>query len=237
MRKARTKYLHRVCQNVIRHNLIKNEIQLETCEVKMNFGIAIFGLNGSGKSTLTCALAKEIDFFEIDMEDYYFPEQMESRKRALDKNIIMVPDHIDGIRSLPFSNPRTKNEVQSAVFKDIKRHSKFIISGVTMNWSDEILTHIDIAFWVQAPLEERLKRIQDREEKRFGTRVLDGGDMFNQQLEFRKVVENRDIKTIEEHANKLSCPVIVIDGTLAVAHNLEKIMENLTVCCEESYNK
>ena len=104
----------------------------------MNYGIAILGLNGSGKSTLTRALAKKIDFFEMDMEDYYFPEQMESRKCALDNINLMLPDLVEGVRSLPFSNPRTKNEVQSAVIKDIKRHQKFIISGVTMNWSDEI---------------------------------------------------------------------------------------------------
>ena len=45
-------------------------------------GIAIFGLNGAGKSTLTHALAKELKFYEMDVEDYYFPEQKESRKNA-----------------------------------------------------------------------------------------------------------------------------------------------------------
>lgn len=111
--------------------------------------------------------------------------------------------------------------------ENIKTHPRFIISGVTMNWSDEILSRIDIAFEVQTPLEERLKRIQAREEKRFGARVLDGGDMFAQQMEFRKVVKNRDSKAVEECAMKLGCPFIVIDGTLSVIHNLEKIIDNL----------
>jgi thymidylate kinase len=103
--------------------------------------------------------------------------------------------------------------------ENIKTHPRFIISGVTMNWSDEILSCIDIAFWVQTPLEERLKRIQAREENRFGA-------MFTQQMEFRKVVENRDSKAVEECAMKLGCPVIVIDGTLSAIHNLEKIIDN-----------
>lgn len=192
----------------------------------MIYGIAIFGLNGGGKSTLTHALAKQIDYFEMDVEDYYFPEQRESRIWALENNRMIDTEHID---ELPFSYPRTKSEVQYAIMEDIKTHPKFVLSGVTMNWSDEILSHIDIAFWVQTPLEERLKRIQTREEKRFGARVLDGGDMFLQQMEFRKVVENRDLKAVEECVMKLVCPVIVIDGTLSVIHNLEKIIDNLII--------
>lgn len=191
-------------------------------------GIAIFGLNGGGKSTLTHALAKQIGYFEMDVEDYYFPEQRESRKWALENcNVIDTePEHLG---ELPFSNPRTKNEVQIAIMEDIKAHPKFIISGVTINWSDEVQSRIDIAFWVQTQLEERLNRIQAREEKRFGARVRVGGDMFAQQMEFRKIVENRDSKAVEECATKLGCPVIVINGTLSVIHNLEIIIDNLNI--------
>lgn len=193
-------------------------------------GIAIFGLNGGGKSTLAHALAKQIDYFEMDMEDYYFPEQRESRKGALDNADIIETEHLG---ELPFSNPRTKSEVQDAVLEDIKKHPKFILSGVTMNWCEDILSHIDIAFWIQTPLKERLKRIQAREEKRFGSRVLEGGDMYEQQREFRKVVENRDIKTVEECAKKFKCPVIVLDGTLPVNQNLARVVSIVCNCAEE----
>ncbi len=187
-------------------------------------GIAVFGLNGGGKSTLTHALAKQIGYFEMDVEDYYFPQQRESRKWALENRSVIENDQPD---ELPFSNPRTKSEVQTAILENIKIHPRFIISGVTMNWCDEILSSIDIAFWVQTPLEERLKRIQAREEKRFGARVLDGGDMYEQQMEFREMVKNRNLNEVEECAMKLGCPVIVIDGTLSVIHNLENIINNL----------
>lgn len=159
----------------------KDNTNLNLWGIKMIHGIAIFGLNGGGKSTLTHALAKQIDYFEMDVEDYYFPEQRESRIWVLENNRMIDTEHID---ELPFSNPRTKSEVQYAIMGYIKTHPKFVLSGVTMNWSDEILSHIDIAFWVQTPLEERLKGIQTREEERFGARVLDGGDMFLQQMEF-----------------------------------------------------
>ena len=187
-------------------------------------GIAVFGLNGSGKSTLTHALSKQISYLEMDVEDYYFPQQRESRRSALENNSVIENDQLD---ELPFSNPRTKNEVQTAILENIKIYPRFIISGVTMDWCDEILSRIDIAFWVQTPLEERLHRIQQREEKRFGARVLYGGDMYDQQMEFREMVKNRNLNEVEECAMKFSCPVIVIDGTLSVIHNLEKITHSI----------
>lgn len=187
-------------------------------------GIALFGLNGGGKSTLAHALAKQIGYFEIDVEDYYFPEQRKSRKWAMEHDEIMVTEHLGDV---PFSTPRTKEEVQDALLKDMQSHQKFIISGVTMNWKEEILSRINIAFWVQTPLEERLKRIKMREEKRFGERVLPDGDMYAQQIEFQKVVGNRDIEKVEESAERLKCPIIVLDGTVSVEENLEKIMKHI----------
>lgn len=188
-------------------------------------GIAIFGLNGAGKSTLAHGLARETGYFEMDAEDYYFPEQRQSRRQALENSGVLSIEPTD---VLPFSNPRTKQEVQAAMIEDMKAHPQFILSGVTMNWSDEILSRIEIAFWVQAPLEERLRRIQAREEKRFGARVLAGGDMFTQQMEFRKIVKNRDIQSVAESAEKLGCPVVILDGGLPVAENLEKVKECLS---------
>lgn len=187
-------------------------------------GIAIFGLNGGGKSTLAHALAKHTDYFEMDVEDYYFPEQRESRKWALENSSVISAKYVG---ELPFSNPRTKGEVQDAILKDINKHPKFILAGVTMNWCEEILSRIDIAFWIQTPLEERLKRIQSREEQRFGERVLTGGDMYTQQMEFRNVVKNRDPKLMEACAEKLPCPIIVLDGTLPVKHNLDVILSSI----------
>ena len=55
-------------------------------------GIAVFGLNGVGKSTLTHALAKAMGYFEMDVEDYYFPEQKESRQWALENRDVINSD-------------------------------------------------------------------------------------------------------------------------------------------------
>ena len=186
-------------------------------------GIAIFGPNGAGKSSITHALAKALGCAEMDVEDYYFPEQSASRQKALEGEYSRTAH----LGTLPYSVPRTKEEVQSGLLRDIPADGRFILSGVTMNWTEDILSRLDIAFWVRVPLEIRLQRIASREEKRFGDRVRPGGDMYEQQKDFRAMVEGRDPKTIEQTALGLKCPVYPLDGTLPVAENVARIMAYL----------
>jgi len=109
----------------------------------MQEGIAIVGLNGSGKSTLGHALAKELNYYEIDVEDYYFPEQKESRCAALDG---VYGDSLDYLGDMPYSVARTKEEVEEGIAKDISAHPRYILTGVTINWSEEILSTIKYVF-------------------------------------------------------------------------------------------
>lgn len=183
--------------------------------------IAIFGENGSGKSTLAHALAKELDLFEMDAEDYYFPQQKADRLRALEGT--GTPESPSPI--LPFSVSSPVEEVEAAMLADIRLHPRFVLSAVTPKWCDEILSQLSIAFWLQTPLSVRLERIFSREHRRFGARVLPSGDMYEQQLAFRQMVENRNPDQIRQYAQKLPCPVIVLDGTKPVEENLRRIKE------------
>ena len=87
----------------------------------MGIGIALVGLNGSGKSTLGHALAKELGYFEIDVEDYYFPEQKESRQAVLEGRYDIECSYLGEI---PYSEARNKSEVNHAIARDIVSHEK-----------------------------------------------------------------------------------------------------------------
>ncbi len=189
-------------------------------------GIALLGLNGSGKSTLAHAISQQLNFYEMDIEDYYFPEQKESRLKALEGDSsekTLLPD------ILPFSSSLTKSDVESLLLKDILMHPHFVLAGVTMNWREEILSRVRIAFLIKTPLEIRLQRIQDREIMRFGSRVLPGGDMYDQQCEFRRIVAEKDSEIVYLSAERLSCPVIKLDGTRSVEDNLQLIKRFITM--------
>lgn len=190
----------------------------------MIHGIAIMGLNGCGKSTLAHAISKKLDFYEIDVEDYYFPEQKNSRQAILEQKYDVECEYKGEI---PYSVSCSKAEVQGMIRKDIERHPKFVIAGVTMNWEEDILSAIDIVFILEVPSDERVKRVQQREEIRFGSRVIPGGDMYEQQKEFREIIANKSSQSVEESANKIQCRKVKLDGTKSIDHNVSVIMKEL----------
>lgn len=123
--------------------------------------------------------------------------------------------------------PRSKREVQEMIRNEIKKHTQFVISGVTMNWDEDILEAIDVAFILEAPTEVRVKRVQHREEIRFGSRVLLGGDMYEQQKEFRNIIAGKSNQTVEESANKLKCVKVKLDGTKSINENVAIVVRTI----------
>ncbi len=187
-------------------------------------GIAIMGLNGCGKSTLAHTISKKLGFYEIDVEDYYFPEQKDSRQAILEQKYDVECKYKGEI---PYSVSCSKTEVQEMIRKDIERHPQFVIAGVTMNWEEDILSAIDIVFILEVPGEERVKRVQQREEIRFGSRVMPGGDMYEQQKEFRDIIASKSDQSVEESANKIQCRKVKLDGTKSIDHNVSVVMKVL----------
>lgn len=153
-------------------------------------GIIVFGANGSGKSTLGKELACLLNFKYMDIEDYYFKKS-----------------------DIPYSKPRSKEEVIKLMLADIKRYGSFVISAVTGDFEDYITSLYDLAVFLSAPLDIRMQRIKDRAYEKFGNRVLQGGDMYESQKNFEEFARTRDLKIIDNWANTLSCPIIHIDGT------------------------
>lgn len=187
-------------------------------------GIAIMGLNGCGKSTLAHAIAKRLDFYEMDVEDYYFPEQKNSRQAVLEQQYDVKCEYKG---ELPYSMPCSAKEVQEMIRNDIEKHQQFVISGVTMNWDEDILSVIDVAFILEVPAQERVKRVQHREEVRFGSRVMSGGDMYEQQKAFRDIIANRSNERVDESADRLQCKKVRLDGTKSIEESISWIMDIL----------
>lgn len=187
-------------------------------------GIAIMGLNGCGKSTLAHALAQRLGLYELDVEDYYFPEQQLARRAALEGR-----PEVSGRRggALPFSRPRTREEVQERIAADIEGHPRFVICGVTMNWDARILSAIDVAFILEVPAEERVRRVSQREQFRFGARVMPGGDMCEQQQAFRELIGRKSHRLVEESAARMPCRRVRLDGTRRIDENVDIILGTL----------
>ena len=166
-------------------------------------GIIVFGANGSGKTTLGRELARILDFKRMDVEDYYFRKS-----------------------EIPYNDARSKDEVVNMMLADIEKYRSFVISTVVGDLGDVITQYYKLAVHISAPHELRMERIKQRVYDKFGERVLEGGDMYEQEQKFFNFVASRPLTIIDQWAETLACPVIHIDGTVDWRVSATNIAEN-----------
>lgn len=172
--------------------------------IDMGYGIAIVGANGSGKTVLGRYLAGLLGYYHMDIEDYSFKDS-----------------------TIPYSNPRTKEEVHKLLLADIEKQERFILSAVNCDFGDDINNRYRCVIYIKVPLETRLNRVKQRSFNKYGSRILEGGDMYEQEQKFFKFAASRTMDKTENWLQTLTCPVICIDGTEPVEVNAKKIKESI----------
>jgi len=160
--------------------------------------ILICGLNGSGKTTFGMKLADRLKYDFLNDEDYYFFES-----------------------EVPFSCSRSEEAAKEYIVSYFGCHENVVIVATRGDLGVRINSMYDCVIYLSAPAEIRLSRIKERDEKRFGERVLPGGDMYEQQRKFHDFALSRTAEKIEKWMEMLECTVIKLDGTRAVDENIE----------------
>ena len=171
-------------------------------------GILICGLNGAGKSTLGKALAERMSFQFIDNEDLYFPKTDSS---------------------YAFSNPRSDAEAIRILEEWIEKNDRFIFAAVKGNYGETLLSKLDCVILIEAPRNVRLERVRRRSARRFGDRILSGGDLAQPENEWFQRVERRPedyVLTWLADAH-LTCPIIHADGTRPVEENAGLLLSQI----------
>lgn len=166
-------------------------------------GILITGLNGCGKSTVCKLLAEKMNYFSMDVEDYYF-----------------IKD------DTPYSKFNTYEQTKKLMLDDIKKHNNFVLATVNCDWGEDIASMCKLAVVLKAPLDIRMQRIKKREYDKFGDRVLTGGDLYESQQKFHTKVLNRGEEHIEKQMQFITCPVLELDATLPIIDIVNAIYEN-----------
>lgn len=170
-------------------------------------GIVVCGLNGSGKSTLGRALAQRLGARFLDMEDLTFPE-----KAGADR----------------FAAPRPPEEVQARLRAEIEKHEDFVLAAVTARLDPELLSRFFLAVRLEVPREIRLQRVRNRSLAQFGSRMLPGGDLYEQEQAFLSQIAGKSEQRVEDWVKALPCPVLRVDGTKEMEENLSWIVEQIT---------
>lgn len=176
--------------------------------------IHIFGGSGSGTTTLGRAIQETYGFEHLDVDDYYWL-----------------------LTKLPFTEKRELQERQNLLRRDIDAAGNCIISGSLCGWGDIFIPDFSLAIYMITPTELRIERLQKREMERFGDRILEHGDMYENHMEFMEWARSydkagnnfRSFTLHEEWQKQISCPVIRMDGTLSMQEQLEQIQGYLTV--------
>ena len=172
-------------------------------------GIIIFGSSGSGTTTLGREAAKLLGFQHFDLDDYLWRWDTK----------------------IPFTVTRPREERIKLLMGDISRFPHFIMSGSMDSYNAPFVPLFDLAVLIFAPVETRVERVNARELARFGERILPGGDMFETHKDFLAMVHRYDTdgspcrRVHEQWAATLPCPVLHVDGTVAIAKNAGRIVE------------
>ena len=174
----------------------------------MGIGIQICGLNGSGKSTLGRALAEKIGFYFIDDENLYF-----SRSNPNE----------------PYTNPKPRHEVEQLLMNEVKKHPDFVFAAVKGDYEKDIISMYDYVIMLEVPKSVRSKRVRNRSYKKFGSRMLPGGDLYNQEEAFFQMVESRQGSYVENWLRTVKCPIIRVDGTKPIEENVEYIINSISI--------
>ena len=170
-------------------------------------GILVCGLNGAGKSTVGRTLADRLGYLFIDNEDLYFPKAGSSYE---------------------FSNPRSKEEVIRMLEDRIAQNDKFVFAAVRGDYGDKLISSLQTIVLIETPKSVRSRRVRDRSFRKFGDRILQGGDLYEKEERWFAVVDSRPEDYVTEWLEKVDRPVIRVDGTLPIEKNVEHIVSILT---------
>ena len=167
-------------------------------------GVIICGMNGSGKSTLGRALAEHLGWRFLDNEDLYFPKA--------------DPAH-------PFALERTQEEVEALLLEALRSEEKLIFAAVRGNYGAAVLPYYKAAVLVEVPRDLRLARVKARSFRKFGERMLPGGDLYESEKRFYDLVAARPEDYATRWLDTVDIPVLRVDGTRPVGENIAIITE------------
>lgn len=183
--------------------------------------IYIYGASGSGTSTFGRYICHKLGYFFMDIDDYFWqptnpPYQL---KRS-------ISDRLEGLK------------------KDLVKHDKVVLSGSLVDWGDELIPSFCLTLRLETDTTIRIDRLKKRERERFGNRIDVGGDLYETHQHFLKWAASYDQGGLDRRSRlkfdtwqkQLSCPQIVLDGSLPIEKNFKKIKPILSSLKPREFN-
>ncbi|MDE5757508.1 MAG: AAA family ATPase [Allobaculum sp.] len=170
--------------------------------------IYVYGASGSGTSTFGRYLAKQLHYFFMDIDDYFWQPT-----------------------SPPYQIKRSPSARIERLKTDIVEHDHVVLSGSLMDWGDELIPLFTLAIRLETATPIRIERLKKRERARFGHRLDVGGDMYETHQKFlawaalydEGGLNMRSRAKFEHWERQLGCPQLLLNGNLPLETNFERI--------------
>lgn len=170
--------------------------------------IHIFGASGSGTSTLGRKICAELGYRFMDTDDYYWAPS-----------------------DPPYMRKREKEERLAQMRRDILSNENVVISGSLVDWGDALIPMFTLAVRLVTDTETRIERLRNREREKFGDRILPGGDMYRNHMEFLEWARGYDTGGADTRSRRkhdiwekqLLCRKIDLDGAADLEENFQAV--------------
>ena len=177
--------------------------------IKMATGIMIIGPSGSGKTTLGKLVADELGYPYFDVDDYIWRKDTEE----------------------PYTVMYSREEKIEGLKTAVSPYEHFVMAGSmsSFHYAFDNMFEMMVLLYVEPDI--RVKRVHDRAIERFGNRVLEGGDMYENHMKFLEYNRNYEsdgspnLKEQKEWMNSLSCIKMELDGTRNLDLNVKTVVE------------
>ena len=171
--------------------------------------IHITGASGSGTTTLGRSLSAYLGYQHIDSDDYFW-----------------LPT------DPPFQTVRPLEERKKLLDNALSRENSWVSSGSLCGWGDFAIPRFDLVIFLYLPQKERIKRLIKREQERSPESFIEGSVRFRQFNEFIEWAKKYDTGGLEVRSQKLhtdwlqklSVPVMKIEGTLSKRDTLNLVL-------------
>lgn len=192
-------------------------------EQKRTQNIHVMGASGAGVTTLGRALSRALNKTHLDTDDFFWlpTEPPFVSKRAVEERIILL----------------------KAAFSQATE-TGWVLSGALDRWGDALVSCFGLVVFVETPTELRIRRLRERESKRFGATIGVGGLRHAEHEAFIAwaagyeegvypakscgigiVTRNRTLH--ETWLGQLTCPVMRVNGALPVDALVDEVMNAL----------
>lgn len=176
----------------------------------MATGIMIMGSSGAGKTTLGELVAKKLGYTFVDIDEYIWRKDTQ----------------------IPFSEMYPKAEKISRLMDAISNCDHFVMAGSMNSFHEYFDPYFELVVHLHTDAETRVKRVHERELGWFGSRILEGGDMYEEHQKMLRGIAGYDygigVSTLQQHEEwmkSLKCPVMRLDGSDTYEKNLGIITE------------